>query len=95
MSAFTLSAIAEEDMIQIYIDGASSFGLEQAQRYHQTLFQAFQFLAENPLAGPIRPELTPEIRIHPVGSHIVLYSVREQEILNLRIRHTREDWLDQ
>ena len=94
MSTFSLSALAEEDLIQIYTDGASSFGLEQAHRYHQKLFQVFQFLAENPLAAAARSELRTEIRVHPVASHIVLYTVRKRDILVLRIRHTNEDWLN-
>lgn len=94
MSTFTLSALAEEDLIQIYVNGAASFGLDQARRYHLKLFQIFQFLAENPLAGPVRPELETKIRVHPVGSHIVLYTVREQDVLILRIRHAHEDWLN-
>lgn len=95
MSAYTLSAIAEEDLIQIYVQGARSFGFEQARRYHRKLFDTFRFLAENPLAGPIRPELRTQIRVHPAGSHIVLYTARKQDILILRIRHAREDWLSQ
>jgi toxin ParE1/3/4 len=91
---YTLSALAEEDLIQIYIYGATSFGIEQAHRYHQKLFKVFQFLAENPLAASKRTELTTEVRIHPVESHIVLYTAREQDILIQRIRHAHEDWLN-
>jgi len=94
VSAYTLSAIAEEDLIQIYVEGARSFGFEQAHRYHRKLFDTFQFLAENPLVAPIRPELTTEIRVHPALSHIVLYTARKQDILILRIRHANEDWLN-
>ena len=94
MSLYTLSTLAEEDLIQIYIDGATSFGLEQAHQYHQKIFQVFKFLAENPLAAPTRPELTAEIRVHPVASHIVLYTARRKDILILRIRHAHEDWLN-
>jgi toxin ParE1/3/4 len=92
---YVLSKSAEEDLIQIYIAGAQDFGLEQAQRYHQKLQQAFEFLAENPFAGPRRPELKPAIRIHPIGVHIVLYTVRDNDIYILRMRHGREDWINQ
>lgn len=81
--------------MQIYIAGAQDFGLEQAQRYHQKLQQAFEFLAENPFAGPKRPELKSAIRIHPAGAHIVLYTVRDNDIYILRVRHGREDWINQ
>ena len=61
---------------------------------HKRLIQVFQLLAENPLAAPLRPELTAEIRVYPVGSHIVIYTARKQDILILRIRHAHEDWLN-
>ncbi len=92
---YVLSKSAEEDLIQIYIAGAQDFGLEQAQHYHQKLQQAFEFLAKNPFAGPKRPELKPAIRIHPTGAHIVLYTVRDNDIHILRVRHGREDWINQ
>ena len=95
MSRFTLSEPAEEDLIKIYMEGVTTFGHEQARRYHQRLFQAFRFLAENPQAAPVRHGLSPAIRIHPVGSHIVIYTQRDDVILILRIRHGREDWLNQ
>jgi toxin ParE1/3/4 len=94
VSLFTLSRSAEEDLIQIYVEGAASFGLAQAQHYHQRLFQAFGFLAENPQAAPVRHELSASIRVHPVGSHIVLYAIREHDIYDLRVRHGHEDWLE-
>ena len=94
MSHYTLSLLAEEDLIQIYIQSVESFGFSQASEYHQKLSKTIRFLATNPLAAPIRPELQGEVRIHPVASHIVLYTVRQQDILVLRIRHAREDWLN-
>ncbi|QKK02907.1 MAG: type II toxin-antitoxin system RelE/ParE family toxin [Pseudomonadota bacterium] len=94
MSSFKLTVAAEEDLIRIYTEGVIAFGPEQASRYHQMLFQAFGFLADNPRAATVRPELTKDIRIHPTGTHIVLYTVRKQDILILRIRHQHEDWLD-
>lgn len=94
MSRFTLSRSAEEDLIQIYVEGTSTFGLEQAQRYHQRLFRTFQFLAENAQAAPVRHELSTSIRVHPVGSHIVLYTLRDHDIYILRVRHGHEDWLE-
>lgn len=91
---YLLSTSAEEDLIQIYIAGAHDFGAEHAQRYHQKLQQTFEFLADNPFAGPVRPELRSAIRIHPIGTHIVIYTVREKDVYILRVRHGREDWLN-
>jgi toxin ParE1/3/4 len=86
--------MAEEDLIQIFISGAELFGVEQAQKYHQKLFEIFSLLADNPQAAHLRPEIKPPIRAHPVGSHIVIYDLRDDgDIFILRIRHAREDWL--
>ena len=91
---YTLSRKAEEDIIAIFLDGTGQFGLQQAERYHDHLEKVFQFLAENPLAARERHELTPPIRIHPVGSHIVLYTVGDDgDIFIVRVRHGHEDWL--
>lgn len=92
---YVLSQSAEEDLVEIYIAGVQDFGLEQAQRYHQKIQQTFEFLAENPFAASERTELKPAIRIHPTGAHIVIYTVLDSNILILRVRHGREDWLNQ
>lgn len=94
MSSFVLSVAAEDDLIAIYTEGAARFGHDQASRYNRLLFQTFQFLCENPLAAAVRPELATEIRVHPAGSHIILYTAQAGEIFILRVRHQNEDWLD-
>ena len=91
---YTLSRKAEEDLIAILLDGTQQFGLQQAERYHDHLKKAFEFLADNPFATRERMELAPPIRIHPVGSHIVLYTVGGNgDIFIVRVRHGHEDWL--
>ncbi len=92
--AYTLSRKAEEDIIAIFLDGAGQFGLQQAERYHSLLENTFQFLADNPLAARERLELIPPVRIHPIESHLVLYTIDESgDIFIIRVRHGHEDWL--
>jgi len=92
---FRLSAAAEEDLIDIYTRGAVEFGLDGAARYYRRLIEAFQFLDENPLAAPVRPELRHGARVHPVGVHIVIYQITADDVFILRVRHGREDWQGQ
>jgi plasmid stabilization system protein ParE len=40
-----LSRKAEEDLLQIYLAGVGEFGVNQAERYHAGLEQAFVFLS--------------------------------------------------
>lgn len=90
---YQLSQKAEEDIIQSFLIGAELFGETQAERYHEQLESCFQFLANNPLAAPERHELDPVVRIHPTGSHIVIYQIQDSgDIFIIRVRHKHEDW---
>lgn len=92
--SYRLSRAADEDLIQIYLSGAESFGLDQARRYHRQLFATFAFLADNPRAAQLRDEIAPPVRAYPVGAHIVIYTARKNDdVFVLRVRHAREDWL--
>jgi len=92
--SYILTRAAEDDLIQIFVSGAASFGIDQARRYHNKLFTAFAFLAENPHAAQERTEITPPVRVYPVGSHILIYTLQEHNnVLILRVRHAHEDWL--
>lgn len=93
MRRYALSGKAEEDIIAIFMYGVAQFGIQQAERYHDLLERTFQFLAENPEAARERVEITPPVRIHPIESHIVIYTVDEnRDIFVVRVRHGCEDW---
>ncbi|WP_328186520.1 type II toxin-antitoxin system RelE/ParE family toxin [Marinobacter sp. OP 3.4] len=92
---YVLSRKAEEDVVSIFLEGTVEFGVDQADRYHKKLEESFRFLASNPLAAPERTELSPPVRVHPVGVHIIVYRLEPQSdrVLIIRIRHGKEDWL--
>jgi toxin ParE1/3/4 len=93
VSRYKLSRNAEEDAIAIFMYGVSQFGIQHVERYHYLLERTFQFLAENPEAARERVEITPAVRIHPIESHIVIYTVDEGgDIFIVRVRHGCEDW---
>jgi toxin ParE1/3/4 len=90
---YRLSRKAEEDIIATYMYGVAQFRVQQAERNHDLLERTFQFLAENPEAARERAEITPPVRIHPIESHVVIYTVDESgDIFIVRVRHGREDW---
>lgn len=91
---YQLSHKAEEDIIQIFLVGTELFGESLAEQYHDQLELCFQFLAGNPFAAPERHEIKPSVRIHPVGSHIVIYQTEDSsDVFIIRVRHKHEDWL--
>ena len=90
---YRLSIKAEEDIINIYGQGVLLFGAEQAEKYHIEMERVFEFLEHSPNAARERTEITPPVRVHPYGSHMVIYLVDNGGgVFILRVRHGREDW---
>ncbi|KQP61515.1 hypothetical protein ASG40_02240 [Methylobacterium sp. Leaf399] len=83
---------ADLDIAHIYGHGERAFGIEQAERYQAGLFDAFDVLARNPHLAHERQEITPPVRIHPHGVHVIVYAVRDTGILIVRVLHGRQDW---
>ena len=90
---FRLTQAADEDVIGIFHSGLVQFGLEQADSYHDALFDVFDLIANNPRMGRERAELTPPVRVHPFRSHIILYMIEDADVLIVRVRHAHEDWV--
>ena len=94
MPAYRLTSAASDDVDQIYFDGVQLFGAAQADRYHDGLEAAFGFLAETPRAARLREETRPPVRAWRYGAHVIIYVVgNADEIMIVRVRHGREDWL--
>jgi toxin ParE1/3/4 len=91
---FRLTRRAEQDLIFLSEAGIRLFGVAQAKRYHDSRFKCFALLSVNPEMARLRPELFPDIRIHPFKSHLIVYRVDSNgDLLFVRIRHGREDWM--
>lgn len=90
-----LSKAAEADLIDIYLHGAQTFGQVQAERYQDRLDRALLTLVATPKLARERFEISPPVRVHPVQAHIIVYRIEEDSTVHiLRIRHQREDWVD-
>jgi len=91
--AYTLSRKAEEDLIEIYMEGVALFGVGQADKYHGKIEVMLNLLSENPRIAHERLQITPTVRIHPFRSHLMIYTVdSDDNIFIIRIRHAHEDW---
>ena len=91
--AYKLTRKAEDDIVEVYLEGYALFGEAQAEAYHEALGQVFEFLSDNPRAARERTEITPPVRCHPHSTHIIIYLVQDNDdVLILRVRHAREDW---
>jgi len=92
MKPLRLTPAARADLRTIYQEGVRRFGDVQARRYFDRLTEELRFIESFPLAVRLRDEFVPAVRIHPAGAHVIIFDVRETEIIVARIRHGREDW---
>lgn len=90
-SGWTLRPAAEADLSEIWLHGVDRWGVEQAEHYADSLFAVFDLLADYPELARERGEVTPPVRIHPSGSHLVLYRLEGQGIEIIRILHAHQN----
>lgn len=88
---WTLRPTAEADLAEIWQTGAARWGMAQAERYIDGLFVVFDLIARFPDLARERVEFTPPIRIHPTGSHLVIYRTDGPEVEIIRILHARQN----
>ena len=89
---FRTTRRADQDIIDLYVYGASQFGSPQAERYHAGLLALFDLLASNPFIARLRTEFSPPVRLHPYRAHLIVYVEDGQGILIVRVLHGRQDW---
>jgi toxin ParE1/3/4 len=88
---WVLRPAAEADLSNIWREGVASWGAEQAGRYADGLFALFDLLAAFPEIAREHTELSPAVRIHPSGAHLVIYRQTERGIEVIRILHGHQN----
>ncbi len=86
MGEFFLSKLAEIDLDDIWLYIARD-SPENASDFIDSLTERFPVLAENPELGRARPDLDDTVRVHPVGSYLILYRPRLAGIEIIRVLH--------
>lgn len=89
---YRLTRSAEKDVFDAYMRGAAAFGVDQAEHYHQGLIATFRLLADNPRLARERQEFKPPVRLHPYGAHMIVYILKKDGILVVRVLHGRQEW---
>lgn len=89
-----LRPAARADLASIWRHGAESWGPDRADRYADALFTLFDLLADFPDMARERAEFTPPVRIHPSGSHLVIYQQAGQGIEIIRLLYAHQNLTD-
>lgn len=85
------SAPAREDIANILDYTELEWGPEQVKQYRAQLRESILRLAEIPSLGRVREDLSPGLRVFPVGSHLVCYLVTDDRLFIVRILHGRQN----
>ena len=89
MTSYTLTERAEDDLLDLFLDGIEMFGLLQAHRYKDELEHCFQLIASRPQMGRLAPSIGEGVRRHEHQSHIILYEQAAGTIVILAVVPTR------
>lgn len=90
-----LAPKAEQDLVEIYLESAHRFGLNQADRYAARLSACFDLLASQPTMARERTEIVPPVRAHFHGSHVIVYRIESDDIVIVRVLHEHRDWANE
>ncbi len=88
---YELSRLALRDLDGILEYTLLEHGLDQAERYVDSLKRAFTTLAENPHLSRERTEFRPPVHIHPHEHHLIVYVRQGAGIFIVRVLHESMD----
>ena len=93
-SRYSIRAAAQEDLEEIWLYTFEEWGLDQADRYLNSLFSRFSWLAENPGIGKKRDDIKTGYHCFPEGRHLVFYIISENGIDIIGLPHQSMDVID-
>jgi toxin ParE1/3/4 len=80
MYDYKLSFEAEEDVIRIFEYGLGRFGLQQAIKYYDMMYDCFDKIASNPFMFPVVSYYKNADRFCVCGVDTIYYNVNEEEV---------------
>jgi toxin ParE1/3/4 len=86
-----LTLDARQDLSDILLYTERQWGRQQRSTYQAAIRDSIRRLADYPALGRSRDELSPKLRSHPVGSHIIYYWVEQETLIVAHILHGRRD----
>ena len=90
-----LTREAEGDLFEIFLHGLEVFGLATAEAYRDKIRHSLAIIGDNPEIASLKAGLSPPVRVHPVGVHVIVYHLGDDGVpVILRVRSARENWVD-
>lgn len=80
MYKYHLSFEAEEDIVRIFEFGFGRFGLQQANKYYDMLYECFNKIASNPFMFPVDTKYKDIERFCVCGVDTIYYNINGDDI---------------
>ena len=90
--AYRLAPAARRDLEDIWLYTAQTWTMAQADRYTDILEDTFDRLLFMPEMARERPEFDPPVRIHPSAEPLIIYRVKQDQLIILRLLGAGQDW---
>lgn len=91
MYRYKLNIQAEEDLTRIFKYGLNRFGLMQADKYYEMLFECFSKIASNPLLFPKGNHYKKDYRYCVCGVDTIFYKINA-DIIEIMAIIGRQDF---
>ncbi|MGH2530689.1 MAG: type II toxin-antitoxin system RelE/ParE family toxin [Thermomicrobiales bacterium] len=86
-----LTQEARDDLRDLLQYTLETWGRKQRDSYRALVLRTLRDLATFPGLGRKRAELGADLRSFPVGQHVVIYWLNDEELIVTRIMHSRMD----
>ena len=80
MAEYRLSNAAKEDLIRIHHFGVEKFGIRQADKYFDSLFDCFERIAQRPFSFESVDYIKEGYRRCPCGSDTIYYRINDNMV---------------
>ena len=84
-------ALAQQDLINIWLYTYETWGEAQADQYFDELDSGLKTLCRNPVIGKNRDSIRDGYRSFQINRHVVFYKVASSTIQIVRVLHERMD----
>lgn len=89
MLRLILKPEAKNDLDKIFFYTLDKWGLNQAEKYQDELFEGMKLISERPKLGKVYPYSVQEYRMFTVNKHILFYRINSEDCEVIRILHNR------
>ena len=92
MNSYILTKDAEEDLVRIHGFGVYKFGMQQADKYYELLFDSFEKIASNPYMFPTSEHLNKKYRYCVCKSDVIYYKILNDDLVEIISIIGRQDF---